>query len=147
MIISAAGLLPGYYASMAFIDSWGRKRIQFMGFIMLTILLATIGLWSIVTCYIIPIDRVVGAGFAYDKLVKNSSSRKAFVFLYCLSNFFQNFGPNVTTFIIPGEVFPTRYRSTAHGISAGSGKIGAIVSQLVFALLVKNGHGGFVKHM
>ena len=47
MIISAAGLLPGYYVSMAFIDSWGRKRIQFMGFAMLTILLATMGLCSL----------------------------------------------------------------------------------------------------
>ncbi|CAB5348588.1 unnamed protein product [Rhizophagus irregularis] len=26
-----------------------------------------------------------------------------------------------TTFIVPGEVFPTRYRSTCHGISAASG--------------------------
>jgi PHS family inorganic phosphate transporter-like MFS transporter len=42
--------------------------------------------------------------------------------------FFQNFGPNATTFVIPGEVFPTRYRSTAHGISAAAGKLGAIIS-------------------
>ena len=52
--------------------------------------------------------------------------------LYCLANFFQNFGPNTTTFIVPGEVFPTRYRATAHGISAASGKLGAVISQLVF---------------
>lgn len=52
--------------------------------------------------------------------------------LYCLANFFQNFGPNTTTFIVPGEVFPTRYRSTAHGISAASGKFGAVIAQLVF---------------
>ena len=42
--------------------------------------------------------------------------------------FFQNFGPNATTFVIPGEVFPTRYRSTAHGISVACGKLGALVS-------------------
>jgi len=53
------------------------------------------------------------------------------VFLYCLANFFQNFGPNSTTFIVPGEVFPTRYRSTGHGISAASGKLGAIVAQVI----------------
>lgn len=52
--------------------------------------------------------------------------------LFCLVGFFQNFGPNTTTFVIPGELFPTRYRSTGHGISAASGKVGAIVSQ--FAL-------------
>ena len=38
---------------------------------------------------------------------------------------------NTTTFIIPGEVFPTRYRSTAHGISAASGKFGAIIAQIM----------------
>jgi MFS transporter, PHS family, inorganic phosphate transporter len=54
------------------------------------------------------------------------------MFLYCLANFFQNFGPNVTTFVIPGEVFPTRYRSTGHGFSAACGKLGAIVAQYIF---------------
>lgn len=49
-----------------------------------------------------------------------------------MANFFQNFGPNTTTFIIPGEVFPTRYRSTAHGICAASGKLGAIIAQVSF---------------
>ena len=49
--------------------------------------------------------------------------------LFCLAGFFLNFGPNTTTFIIPGELFPTRYRSTCHGLSAASGKVGAIISQ------------------
>ena len=64
-----------------------------------------------------------------------SAGTKAFVFLYCLTNFFTNFGPNTTTFIVPGEAFPTRYRSTAHGISAASGKLGAIIAQVGFANL------------
>jgi len=70
-------------------------------------------------------------GFGYDKLTTTAASQDAFVFLYCLANFFQNFGPNSTTFIVPGEVFPTRYRSTGHGISAASGKLGAIVAQVI----------------
>lgn len=37
-------------------------------------------------------------------------------------------GPNATTFIVPGECFPTRYRSTSHGISSAAGKLGAIVA-------------------
>lgn len=44
-------------------------------------------------------------------------------------------GPNATTFIVPGECFPTRYRSTSHGISAAAGKIGAIVAQTIFGPL------------
>lgn len=49
-------------------------------------------------------------------------------------------GPNTTTFIVPGEVFPTRYRSTSHGISAASGKIGSIIGQ--GAISVLRTHGG-----
>ncbi|PAV16095.1 phosphate transporter [Pyrrhoderma noxium] len=129
LILSAAGLIPGYYATLLFIDSWGRKPIQLMGFIVLTI------------TFII-------MGFAYDKLTATDSAKKAFVFLYCLTNFFQNFGPNTTTFVIPGEAFPTRYRSTAHGISAASGKLGAIVAQVGFAQLRNiGGKNKFVKHI
>lgn len=45
---------------------------------------------------------------------------------------------------MPGECFPTRYRSTSHGFSAGMGKIGSIIGQAGIAKLrtkgaVKNG--------
>jgi len=86
-----------------------------MGFIVLTILF-----WIM--------------SFDYSKLVPGGASRPAFVVLYCFANFFQNFGPNTTTFIIPGEVFPTRYRSTAHGISAASGKLGAVIALILFTV-------------
>jgi len=129
LILSAAGLIPGYYATFFLIDSWGRKPIQLMGFGVLTVLFAIMG-------------------FAYAKLVATSSGTKVFVFLYCIANFFQNFGPNTTTFVIPGEAFPTRYRSTAHGISAASGKLGAIVAQVGFARLKDiGGKNNFVKHI
>lgn len=64
------------------------------------------------------------------------------MFLYCLANFFQNFGPNVTTFVIPAEVFPTRYRATGHGFSAACGKLGAIVAQIIFYV-----NGGSIQTM
>ena len=43
LVVCVAGLLPGYYASFFLIDSWGRKPIQFLGFAMLTVLLAILG--------------------------------------------------------------------------------------------------------
>lgn len=49
--------------------------------------------------------------------------------------FFFNFGPNATTFIVPAEVFPTRVRAFGHGISAAAGKVGAILSALLFNYL------------
>ncbi|KAH9063955.1 major facilitator superfamily domain-containing protein [Lactarius vividus] len=115
LVVSLAGLLPGYYATFFLIDVWGRKPIQFMGFSALAVLLAVIA-------SIYP---------GSDPNPDQASKTKAFVALYCLANFFTNFGPNVTTFIIPGELFPTRYRTTSHGIAAASGKLGAIVSQII----------------
>lgn len=58
----------------------------------------------------------------------NSLGTLMLIILITVANFFNNFGPNATTFIIPGEVFPTSVRSTSHGISAASGKLGAIIS-------------------
>jgi len=59
-------------------------------------------------------------------------STVAFIVNFALLQFFFNFGANATTYCYPAEVFPTRYRATAHGISAASGKVGAIISALVF---------------
>jgi len=104
-ILICAGAIPGYWLSVATIDTVGRKPLQLIGFIMLTILFVV---W----------------GFAYNKL-----SSHGMLAIYILIQLFFNWGPNSTTFIVPGECFPTRYRSTSHGISAGSGKIGSIIAQ------------------
>jgi len=129
LILSLAGLIPGYWASFLLIDSWGRKPIQFYGFIILTALFIVMG-------------------FGYDAMKATDPGQKAFIFLYCLADFFQNFGPNVTTFVIPGEVFPTRYRSTAHGISAATGKLGAVIAQVGFAKLSNiGGTNAFLGHI
>ncbi|KAI0648954.1 phosphate transporter [Trametes meyenii] len=129
MILAVAGLIPGAWTAFLVVDSWGRKPIQLLGFIMLTIL------------YLI-------MGFAYGKLTDTSQGRKIFVFLYCLTNFFSNFGPNSTVSVFPGESFPTRYRSTAFGMAAASGKVGAVVSQVGFGKLVNiGGENAFVPHL
>ena len=52
--------------------------------------------------------------------------------LYTLTFFFSNFGPNATTFVLPGELFPTAWKATGHGIAAASGKAGAIVGAFGF---------------
>lgn len=115
LILVCAGSIPGYWVAVGTIDTVGRKPIQIMGFALLTILLAAIG-------------------FAYNKL-----SEGGLLGLYIVAQFFQNFGPNVTTFIVPGEVFPAKFRSTAHGISAASGKLGAIIAQTAIGTLVNHG--------
>ena len=57
---------------------------------------------------------------------------KGFMVLYGLAFFFANFGPNTTTFIVPAELFPARFRSTCHGISGAVGKVGAIIGSVGF---------------
>ncbi|KAH0542758.1 hypothetical protein FGG08_002897 [Glutinoglossum americanum] len=104
LIIICAGSIPGYWFTVMLVDIMGRKNLQLLGFTMLT------------TFFLI-------IGFAFDDL-----SRGAFLALYIMSQFFFNFGPNATTFIYPGELFPTRYRALAHGISAAAGKLGAITA-------------------
>ncbi len=90
-----------------------------MGFVILTILFI---IMSAALPYLInPVN--------IDDPTIPDGAKKMFIVLYVLSLFFFQFGPNSTTFVIPGEVFPTRFRSTGHGICAATGKLGAIVSQ------------------
>ena len=105
LIIACMGTVPGYFVTVGLVEVLGRKPIQYLGFFVITIILAILSFW-------------------FDSIVKNQA---LFISLFTIANFFFNFGPNQTTFIIPGEVFPTRFRSTAHGISAAAGKLGAII--------------------
>jgi PHS family inorganic phosphate transporter-like MFS transporter len=66
--------------------------------------------------------------------VTKHASTGALITLFTLSQLFLNAGPNATTFLIPAEVFPTRVRATAHGISAASGKVGAVLTSFAFGL-------------
>ena len=86
------------------------KVIQFWGFLVLFVLF-------IVT------------GSAWTALL-GTTNRSGLIVLYVLSQIAFNLGPNVTTFIIPAEIFPTRYRCTCHGIAAASGKLGSWIVQI-----------------
>ena len=55
-----------------------------------------------------------------------------FTILYGLTFFFAKFGPNSTTFIVPAEIFPARFRSICRGISTAAGKAGAIIGITAF---------------
>jgi PHS family inorganic phosphate transporter-like MFS transporter len=54
------------------------------------------------------------------------------VFLYGMTFFFANYGPNTTTFILPSLLYSPECRSTLNGISAAAGKIGALVGATLF---------------
>ena len=96
-------------------------------------------------------DYVGYAGMCLSYLVCSLALRSAtssappsaalFYTLYGLSFFFSNMGPNTTTFVIPAELFPTAIRSTCHGISAASGKLGAALGTVLMpAILDASNH-------
>jgi PHS family inorganic phosphate transporter-like MFS transporter len=67
--------------------------------------------------------------------VNDTARPGGLIALFALSQFTLNFGPTVTTFLLPVELFPTRVRGTAHGISAASGKCGAVLTAFAFGTI------------
>lgn len=121
-LISIAATVPGYWFTVFLVDKIGRFVIQLGGFLFMSISMAVLGIWYLDL-----------RGHTGDKCDPNSKhqfcdgNRWLFLFLYGLTLFFANFGPNSTTFIVPAELFPAQFRSTCHGISAAAGKAGAII--------------------
>src|SRR5436190_23300166 len=78
IILSLAGLIPGNWLSVAVIDTMGRKPLQICGFLILTIILTILAFELKKTFPAGPVPSV------------------------CFANLFSNFGPNTTTFMVPG---------------------------------------------
>ncbi|KAG2254479.1 hypothetical protein Bca4012_058067 [Brassica carinata] len=113
-IVAACSTIPGYWFTVYFIDRVGRVKIQIMGFFFMAVV-------------------YLAAGIPYSWYwLHEKTNNKGFMILYGLIFFFSNFGPNTTTFIIPAELFPARFRSTCHGISGAAGKLGAIAGTVGF---------------
>ena len=112
LAIFVVAAVPGYVLAIAKMDRIGHRRLQLIGFILMGACFAMIGLVPGMTTAVVP-----------------------FLLVYGISYFFTEFGPNVTTFVLPGELFPTRVRATGHGISAGIGKLGAFIGVFLFPVL------------
>jgi PHS family inorganic phosphate transporter-like MFS transporter len=112
LAIFAVAAVPGYLLAVARMDRIGHRKLQLIGFVMMGLCFAVIGLVPGMTTAVAP-----------------------FLLVYGISYFFTEFGPNVTTFVLPGELFPTRFRATGHGISAGIGKLGAFIGVFLFPVL------------
>ncbi|CAK4677066.1 unnamed protein product [Aphanomyces euteiches] len=111
--------LPGYYMSYFMVGRLDFKQIQMQGFFVMALLFLIMGLF-------------------YDTL----ESLKMLLFImyplpppqcfidpfcrYGLTFFFSNFGPNVSTFSLPAELFPSAHRVQLSGMSAAAGKLGTV---------------------
>lgn len=117
LLIFVVAALPGYILAAFTIDRLGRKWIQCVGFAMMTVTYALIAFIPALSSMAIP-----------------------FLLVYGVSYFFAEFGPNVTTFVYPAEVFPVMIRTTGHGIAAALGKVGAFLGALLFPILLSSYH-------
>ncbi|KAF1836806.1 MFS general substrate transporter [Decorospora gaudefroyi] len=118
LVMVSIGTVVGGLLMIKLVKYVSPKVIQFWGFLVLSVLF-------IVT------------GSAWTNLL--DASRSSLIVLYVLSHIAFNLGPNVTTFIIPAEIFPTRYRCTCHGIAAASGKLGSWVVQIFLQYAFQSG--------
>jgi PHS family inorganic phosphate transporter-like MFS transporter len=106
--------VPGYLLAVLRMDRIGHRRLQLLGFAVMAATFLALGLAPVLTTLVGPFLAVFG-----------------------LSYFFVEFGPNTTTFVLPSEVFPVRFRTTGHGVAAGIGKLGAFVGVFLVPQLEK----------
>lgn len=112
LIVFSVAAVPGYFLAAFFMDRIGHRRLQLFGFFFMGVSFLLIGVIPNLTSMLLP-----------------------FLMLFGLSYFFAEFGPNETTFVLAGEVYPTSVRSTGHGISAGIAKFGAFLGVYIFPIL------------
>jgi MFS transporter, PHS family, inorganic phosphate transporter len=112
LAIFVVAAVPGYLLAIAKLDKIGHRRLQLLGFAMMGLCFLIIAAVPGMTTMVVP-----------------------FLLVYGVSYFFTEFGPNMTTFVMPSELYPVTMRATGHGISAGVGKLGAFIGVFLFPLL------------
>ena len=112
LAIFVVAAVPGYILAIARLDRIGHRKLQLIGFAMMALCFLVIGAVPGMTTTVAP-----------------------FLIVYGVSYFFTEFGPNMTTFVLPSELYPVSMRATGHGISAGVGKLGAFVGVFLFPVL------------
>ncbi|MGH9106387.1 MAG: MFS transporter [Acidimicrobiales bacterium] len=122
LVMFVAFAVPGYAVAVLTMDRIGHRRLQLVGFGVLALTFSLLAAAPFLT-----------------------ASVGAFVAVFGLSYYFVEFGPNTTTFVLPSEVFPVAARATGHGVSAGVGKLGALIGVfLVPALDAQLGLRGMI---
>jgi len=107
MLLINAMATPGFVLTL-WMGKFGRRAFQLAGFV------------GMAACFV-----AVGASFGFAPQV-------VLVLIFGFQKIFDSAGPGATTFIIPGEIFPTAVRATCHGLSAAAGKLGAFVGMYGF---------------
>jgi PHS family inorganic phosphate transporter-like MFS transporter len=118
-LIFGVAAFPGYWIATFTMDRIGRKPIQIVGFTMMALSFGILGIFTFLT---------------------TSAYILQFIILYGISYFFIEFGPNVTTFVVPPEVFPISARGTGTGFAASGGKLGAFIGTFLNVFITSQFH-------
>lgn len=112
-------LIAGFLIAVFFVERAGRIRLQIMGFMGMAIGLVILAL--------------------SNWLSFGTGSNVALVFIgFLIFNLTMNAGPNSTTFLLSGEVFPTSIRASGAGFAAAFAKAGAVLGTFALPILQKS---------
>lgn len=110
-------LIIGIVAAVLLTDRAGRIRLQILGFL----------------------GCAAGLGLAALSLNSPGAAQLPLLFAgFMLFNFMTNLGPNAQTYLLAGEVFPTRIRGRGAGFAASFAKIGGVTTAFLFPILLKD---------
>ena len=109
-------LIAGFLIAVVCVERVGRIRLQILGFVGMAIGLLILA----------------GSGWSSSASAWNT----AIVFLgFFVFNLTMNAGPNSTTFLLSGEVFPTSIRASGAGFAAAVAKAGAVLGTFGLPIL------------
>lgn len=110
-------LIAGFLIAVLLVDWVGRIRLQISGFLGMAIGLAIL---------------------AASGLLPNGSNLVIVFIGFFVFNLTMNAGPNATTFLLSGEVFPTSIRASGAGFAAAFAKAGAVLGTFALPILQRS---------
>ncbi|MDY7021936.1 MAG: MFS transporter, partial [Cyanobacteriota bacterium] len=109
-------LILGFLIAVLLIERVGRIRLQIVGFVGMAVGLT-----------------ILAASDTFD--FSNQTSIILVFVGFFVFNLMMNAGPNSTTFLLSGEVFPTSIRASGAGLAAAVAKAGAVLGAFTLPIL------------
>lgn len=109
-------LIAGFLLAVILVDQVGRIKLQVIGFLGMAVGLSLLALAGNPSATGHPNLVLIFSGFI-------------------IFNVLMNMGPNSTTFLLSGEVFPTTIRASGAGLAAAIAKAGAVLGTFVLPIL------------
>ena len=118
-------LIAGFLLAIALVDRVGRIPLQIAGFLGMAV-----GLSLLASSTMLPVASAINLSLVFAGFI--------------VFNLLMNMGPNATTFLLSGEVFPTAIRATGAGFAAAVAKAGAVLGAFALPLLEQRFGAGWL---